>query len=302
MEIICVTNDKGGVCKSTICNLITQFAIIAGKKVLVIDTDPQGTLSMEHITRYGQEPTRSEYDPDLFYFSDFLTGKCEFQQTVMGITNYPTMTVVPEDHSETPIFCIAPGEDLANVYKEMSEDLIKAKVEDLVNFLEVSGSLFDYIIIDTPPNKSGVPKELALAADIVIIPSLAERDSLNGTQRTLTTLPKKRKVVIPSRVLQTNLQDQLVEEHEQFSNSTTIVTDPIPNSNLVAKALEEKKSIFISHYSSNVVKTIISVIAKALVLDKEALQGMTQIRLDYLTSIRRKAYKNFNPKMFGAKK
>ena len=155
-RIIAIANRKGGVGKTTTTVNVATAMAAAGKKVLVVDLDPQGnaTTSMG-INKSGRMASSYEV----------LLGEKRISEAVVW-TEIPNFSLVPS------------SPDLAGAEVELVEienrefALKKALFKDAVNY--------DYILIDCPPSLSLVTINALVAADAVIVPLQCEFLALEG--------------------------------------------------------------------------------------------------------------------------
>ena len=169
-KIIVVANQKGGVAKtSTVRNLSYALAEM-GKKVLVVDFDPQYNLT----TSFGVLPTQAPYNTGTLItnllLDESLPDTNEFIQKIGSVDLIPSsrsLTVAEANLLMTPD----------------SNDYLAA----LLNPLRLS---YDYIIVDTNPSLGSLTINALTAADEVIIPIDPELFALTGLQALVDTIQK----------------------------------------------------------------------------------------------------------------
>ena len=167
-KIIVVANQKGGVAKtSTVRNLSYALAEM-GKKVLVVDFDPQYNLT----TSFGVLPTQAPYNTGTLItnllLDESLPDTNEFIQKIGSVDLIPSsrsLTVAEANLLMTPD----------------SNDYLAA----LLNPLRLS---YDYIIVDTNPSLGSLTINALTAADEVIIPIDPELFALTGLQALVDTI------------------------------------------------------------------------------------------------------------------
>jgi chromosome partitioning protein len=160
-KVIAFANQKGGVAKTTsTLNLAVAFKE-RGLKVLIIDLDPQGNLTMSQ----GFNP--DEIDRSMF---DVLVHKLPFEQ------------VIRPAEVDLAVASI----DLAGA--ELALASMIGRERTLEKALEPIRSRYDYILIDTPPSLGLLTINAFVAADGVIVPVQTEYLSLRGLVQLENTL------------------------------------------------------------------------------------------------------------------
>lgn len=174
MKILAITNQKGGVGKTTTCvNLAASLASL-GKRVLLIDLDPQGNAS-----------TGSGVDKAHLKFSIYhvLIGEKTLQEVIVT--------------SEKGGFDIAPSNrELAGAEVELVNEL--ARENRLKVALIKLGSAYDYVLLDCPPALNLVTVNALTAASAVMIPMQCEYYALEGLSDLVNTIKKVRARLNPT--------------------------------------------------------------------------------------------------------
>lgn len=163
-KIIAIANQKGGVGKTTSAINISACLAEAGKKILVIDMDPQGN------TTSGLGVDRNELEYSVY---DLLLCECTFGQVKVS-TAFERLDVIPSDV------------DLAACEKDLLG--IENKEFILKSHLLTVRSKYDYIIIDCPPSLNTLTLNALSCADSVIIPIQCEYYALEGLAQLLDTI------------------------------------------------------------------------------------------------------------------
>lgn len=163
--IISISNQKGGVGKTTTAvNLATALAAIR-KKVLLIDFDPQSNAT----TGLGV------YSKNLYTSYDLLT-KNKNTSEVLIKTKIPGLTLIPASINLI-------GAEIELVQVNGREQILKEALESYKD-------MFDYIIIDSPPSMGILSLNSLVAADGVIIPLQCEYYALEGLSYLLSSVQK----------------------------------------------------------------------------------------------------------------
>ena len=173
-KVIAIANQKGGVGKTTTAiNLATGLAAV-GKRVCVIDLDPQGNAStglgigkeLRVVTSY-----------------DVLVGAVT-PTAAMVATRIPGLTVIPASVDLS-------GAEIELVDATKREYLLREALRD-----SLPG--FDYVLIDCPPGLGLLSLNAMVAATAVLVPLQCEFLALEGLSHLLQTLERIRKVLNPS--------------------------------------------------------------------------------------------------------
>ncbi len=211
-RIIAIANQKGGVGKTTTTVNIAASLAAAEKKVLLIDSDPQGNSTS------GMGIDRSEMTGSTY---DLFTGKKTLAE-IKKSTHFPWLDVVPS------------GIDLVGVEVELIQMIARERV--LKKALADSASNYDYIFIDCPPSLGLLTVNALTAADGVLIPVQCEYYALEGLTALMNTIKLIKQDLNPDLAIEgvlltmydsrNNLADQVAQEvRKYFGNKvyTTII-------------------------------------------------------------------------------
>jgi len=162
-KITAVANQKGGVGKTTTAINITASLAAAEKRVLLIDTDPQGNSTS------GLGLDKDNLDGSLY---DLYTGSKTLDEIIRK-TGLPFLNIIPSN-----IELI--GAELELAGKDSRETILK-------NALEPVKHQYDYIYVDCPPSLSLLTLNALVAADSLLIPMQCEYYALEGISMLLRT-------------------------------------------------------------------------------------------------------------------
>jgi len=164
-RVVAVANQKGGVGKTTTAiNVATSIANV-GRRVLLIDLDPQGNLTSGIGLRGQRAPGGTVYEALL---SDADPG------SFVAPTSVPSMSLIPTDRNLT-------GAEIELVPMPERERRLK-RVTDALR------PSFDYVFIDCPPSLGLLTVNALAAGDGVVVPVQCEYYALEGLAQLLDTI------------------------------------------------------------------------------------------------------------------
>ncbi|BCC44647.1 ParA family protein [Bacillus cereus] len=212
-KIITVSNNKGGILKTSLTVNLAGVLANQGQKVLIVDTDSQSNVALT----FGKNP--DEYENTIF---EVLTEDFPIKDAIVQ---------AHEDHEN--IFILPSNESLADFEQRVSEnpdmypnplDLFKEKIE------EVRDS-FDTILVDTPPNLSMLVGCVLNGSDSVIIPFHAETYNIRSIIKTIESIENFKETnekleilgVVPTKVKKnTSIHNETILLCQQFCNTKKI--------------------------------------------------------------------------------
>lgn len=174
MKVISIINYKGGVGKTTLTSNLSAELANRGHKVLMIDLDPQTSLTFSFI------------QPDVWIndYADNYTIKNWFKQTGKKKIYFKDLIIeLPNfENLEGELHLISSHLELINIDLELATKLSGANMNQAKqNFLKVHRTLlkgieqldnyYDFVIIDCPPNFNIVTKNAIVASDSILIPA-----------------------------------------------------------------------------------------------------------------------------------
>ncbi len=205
-KVVSFSNQKGGVGKTTSCVNIAAQIGKKGKKVLMIDMDPQGNATS------GLGLPKSKIKKTIY---DIIIGKCDIKDAIIK-TKFTNLSVVPATI------------DLAGAELELYE------LDKDTNFTKIAldsiKDNYDYIFIDCPPSLGMLTVEALSISDGVVIPMQCEFYSLEGMSQLFNTVKKIKQLYNPDlRVVgilltmyngRLTLTNQVVEELKKYYEDT----------------------------------------------------------------------------------
>jgi len=195
-KVISITNQKGGVGKTTTAiNLGTALAIFS-KKVLIIDMDPQANAT----SGLGIYKTDSIYQA--------LIGKKTLKSLIQH-TSIKNLYLVPSNISSIAI-------ETELMDKEGKEFILK-------NLITPIQDQFDYIIIDCPPSLSVFTINALVASHSVLIPVQCEYFALEGLAQLINTINLTKKTFNPNL----KIEGILLTMHDKRNNLSKQVENEI---------------------------------------------------------------------------
>ena len=219
-KIISVANQKGGVGKTTTTVNLSTILAKKGKKVLLIDTDPQGNATSG--LGIDKESDLSTYD---LLITD-VAAEDMIQETAIK-----NLYITPSNMNLA-------GAEVQLVSMMSREQRMKEKLDAIKN-------QFDYILIDCPPSLGLITLNAFTASDSVLIPVQCEYYALEGLGQLLNTVELVRKhlnknlyvegALLTMYDIRTNLANQVVREVKKFFQNKVYKT-VIPRNVRVSEA------------------------------------------------------------------
>jgi len=207
--VVAISNQKGGVGKTTTAVNLAASLAVAEKRVLLVDVDPQGNASSG--VGVGRDQELSLY-PVLF-------GEATVREAALQ-TELPFLHI------------LAASRDLSGVEIELVHEA--DRTERLRDALALVQDDYDYILVDCPPSLGLLTLNALVASDVVLVPMQAEYYALEGLSDLVDIIDRVRAGMNPKLKLQgvvltmfdgrNNLANQVAEEvRKHFSVFETVI-------------------------------------------------------------------------------
>ena len=231
-RIIAIANQKGGVGKTTTCVNLGIGLARAGKKVLLVEADAQGSMA---VSLGIQEPDELDVTR--------MTPKNKNNRVVGGIIRH-----------EEGIDFIPANIELAGLETSLVNVMSREQVLRL--YLEGVKADYDYILIDCMPSLGMITINALVAADSVLIPVEAAYLPVKGLQQLIKTIGKVHRRLNPRLSImgilltkvdrRTNFARDISEQiRDVYGNNIHIFENCIPMSVRAAETTAEGKSIYL---------------------------------------------------------
>ncbi|MCR4727560.1 MAG: AAA family ATPase [Lachnospiraceae bacterium] len=220
-RIIAIANQKGGVGKTTTSINLSAALAEMGKKVLVIDADPQGNTT----SGYGIE--KNELDNTIYelLLGECSVGDCIIKDAVKGVSILPSNVNLAAVEVEL-------------IDADKREFILKKEIDWIKDD-------YDYIIIDCPPSLSLLTINAMTTADSVLVPIQCEFYALEGLSQLIYTVNLVKERLNPGLEIEgvvftmfdarTNLSTQVVDNVKSVLNQRIFET-VIPRNVRLAEA------------------------------------------------------------------
>ena len=256
-EIIAISYQKGGVGKTTTTFNLGAALASQGKKVLLIDADPQGNLT----TYMGWTEDEIPVTLNEVLLNTLSYKKTDFEKCIKH--HNENLDLIPSDIQLSSIEMTLVGAMSREYTLRHSIQSIKDK--------------YDYILIDTQPSLGMLPINALACADKVIIPVQPQYLAAKGMTQLLSTIIKIRQQINPNLKIdgivltivdkRANLTKDIYNQlQENYGSAVRIYDTQIPRAIKVAESTAHGKSIFTYDKSSKVAEAYSS-LAKEVLID-----------------------------------
>lgn len=260
-RIISIANQKGGVGKTTTSVNLAACIALAGKKVLLLDMDPQSNAT----SGLGIQPNGN---PGIY---SLLMGEADLGQVILP-TEIDTLKVVPATV------------DLAGAEIELVD--IEHRERQLKNSLDRVGENFDFVLIDCPPSLGLLTLNALTASGSVLIPMQSEYYSLQGLSHLMKTLKLVKKSLNPDLKIEgilltmfdgrTSLARQVRDQVKKYFKDTLLDTI-IPRNIRLSEAPSHGKPVVLYDNRSTGANSYIELAREIIAREKNSPESSSNL-------------------------
>ncbi len=265
-KIIAFANQKGGVGKTTTCVNVASYMAAMGKKVLLIDMDPQGNAT----SGVGIEKTSSTKT-----IYNVIDGDAIIDEVILS-TDIPNLDFVPATVDLA-------GAEIDLVQLPNRENIIKNRLARVRN-------KYDYIFIDCPPSLGLLTVNALTCCDSIVIPIQCEFYALEGLTQLMNTIKLVKKhlnsaldiegVVLTMKDSRSNLITQVGNEIKTFFGKKVFET-AIPRNIRLAEAPSHGTPIGVYDSSSKGAKAYLALAEEILQRNNDKYEKIsTKIKVE----------------------
>ena len=256
-RVIAVANRKGGVGKTTTTVNVATAMAAAGKKILVLDLDPQSNAS----TSLGVDKHAG-----MLSSYELVIGQCQLKEAVV-LTEIPNFSLVPASPNLA-------GAEIELIDKPNREFALKEALNN------INPSDYDYILIDCPPSLSLITINALVASDAVIVPLQCEYLALEGITDLISNINQIKRHFNPKLELQgvvltmydgRNNLTQMVEDDVRSFFGNKVYKTVIPRNVRVSEAPSHGKPVLLYDFKCSGSQAYISLAGEVLKREKELI-------------------------------
>ncbi len=262
-KIIAFANQKGGVGKTTTCINVATYMALMGKKVLLVDVDPQGNAT----SAVGINKTK-----ELKTIYDLIGGESAYDEVIQP-------TIVEN------LYIIPSTVDLAGAEVELIQIPQREKV--IKRILDEIKDAYDFILIDCPPSLALITVNALTAADSLIVPIQCEFFALEGLTQLMNTVRLIKYhlnpnldiegVVMTMKDKRYNLTNQVSNEIIKFFNKKVYLTT-IPRNIRLAEAPSHGLPVALYDANSKGAEAYLSLAEEILKRNKTPYNKISKLR------------------------
>lgn len=242
MKVLALLNEKGGVGKTTLASTVGAGLAIMGYRVLLVDADPQGHLSIA----FGVKKQHSLYD--------LLVREADWGEAGIVQPIPPEVYALPEAKTQQGRLYIVPGNRETRLIAQAIDSepfMIRKRLAELEH-----ENFVDFVIFDTSPTPSAFHAMIYLATQHILYPTEVTYLSFDGLVASIESTKgysKKKKQqglegINLTGIIPTKFRTKTLEHQEKYkalkAGFGDLVWDPLPQSVVWEEALARRRSIF----------------------------------------------------------
>lgn len=250
MKVLTFLNEKGGVGKTTLAGTIAAGLAIMGYRVLMIDADPQGHLTIS----FGVKKQHSLYD--------LLVRDADFSDAGIVQPISTDVYAIPDAKAQGRLFIVPGNRETRLIAQALDSEpfAIRNRLMELER-----DDIVDFVIIDTSPTPSAFHALIYLATDHIMYPTevtYLSFDGLVASIQSTTGYSKQKKQhglneIKLTGIIPTKFRAKTLEHQEKYKSLRQgfgdLVWQPLPMSVVWEEALARRRSIFNYAYDHPIV-------------------------------------------------